>query len=130
MNLKSLCRDRNLEQISTAMLLYNKALGKVLPGLVRRREAEQRLFNKKSTVSTISKEKEKKEVYDMPTIKEGSKGKAVKVWQIILGFSGEDVDGIFGNQTRKSTEKWQKKHNLVVDGIVGNKTWKAGLESL
>lgn len=43
--LTSLCKGRNLKQISEALLLYNKAGGKVLAGLTRRRKAEQELFN-------------------------------------------------------------------------------------
>lgn len=43
--LTSLCRGRNLKQISEALLLYNKAGGKVLAGLTKRRKAEQELFN-------------------------------------------------------------------------------------
>lgn len=44
-NLKKLCVNRTLEQICDAMSLYNKAGGKVLVGLERRRAAEQRLFD-------------------------------------------------------------------------------------
>ena len=44
-SLQSLVRNRNLKQISEALLLYNKAGGKVLAGLTRRRKAEQELFN-------------------------------------------------------------------------------------
>lgn len=43
-NLFKLCKGRSLEQICDAMALYNKAGGKVLLGLERRRAAEQRLF--------------------------------------------------------------------------------------
>lgn len=43
-NLKKLINNRNCEQISKAILLYNKSKGKVCNGLVRRREAEQQLF--------------------------------------------------------------------------------------
>lgn len=48
---------RTIKQISEKMLAYNKAGGKVLAGLVRRRRAEQDLFNKsvKSVKSTKSK---------------------------------------------------------------------------
>lgn len=67
------------------------------------------------------------EVYDMPTIKNGSKGKAVKIWQIIIGA---DIDGDFGKDTLAKTKAFQKAHNLTVDGIVGTKTWKAGLDSV
>lgn len=43
--LQTLCRGRTLAQICEAMALYNKAGGKVLAGLTRRRAAEQNLFN-------------------------------------------------------------------------------------
>lgn len=64
---------------------------------------------------------------NMKTIKKGSTGKAVKVWQLIVGVS---TDGDFGSATESATKKFQKAHGLTADGIVGNKTWKAGLESL
>lgn len=35
---------RSKQMIAQKLLLYNKAKGKVLPGLVRRREAEQKMF--------------------------------------------------------------------------------------
>ena len=63
----------------------------------------------------------------MPTIKNGSKGKAVKIWQVIVGVN---ADGIFGNNTKAATESFQRSHGLGVDGIVGPKSWKAGLESV
>jgi len=37
-------KTRTKAQIAQAMLLYNKAAGKVLPGLTRRRQAERALF--------------------------------------------------------------------------------------
>lgn len=43
--LKTLCKGRTLSQIRDAMALYSKAGGKVLPGLERRRRAEQALFD-------------------------------------------------------------------------------------
>lgn len=63
----------------------------------------------------------------MPTIKKGSKGKAVKIWQVIIGV---EADGHFGAKTETATKAFQKKHKLTVDGIVGSKSWKAGLESV
>ena len=63
----------------------------------------------------------------MGTIKKGSKGKAVKVWQIIIGVT---PDGDFGSGTEAATKTWQSNHGLSADGIVGAKSWKAGLESL
>ncbi|WP_130837175.1 glycoside hydrolase family protein [Lachnoclostridium sp. Marseille-P6806] len=43
-SLKALCNGRDAATIASKMLLYNKAGGKVLAGLVRRRKAEQELF--------------------------------------------------------------------------------------
>ena len=43
-NLRTLIKNRNLEEIGEAMLLYNKSNGKVFNGLVRRRKAEHDLF--------------------------------------------------------------------------------------
>ena len=45
-NLKTLVKGRTTAQIAEAILLYNKASGKVLKGLERRREAERKLFLK------------------------------------------------------------------------------------
>lgn len=54
-SLQTLVKGRTVEQISNALLLYNKAGGNVLAGLVRRRKAEQALFNKAATKSTKTK---------------------------------------------------------------------------
>lgn len=43
-SLRTLCRNRTNEQIGEALLLYNKAGGKVLAGLTKRRKAERDLF--------------------------------------------------------------------------------------
>ena len=120
--------NRTLAQISARIPNYNKAGGKVLAGLTRRRAAEKALFDKpiKETPQTSQTAEED---YNMKTIKKGSKGKAVKIWQIIIGA---DPDGSFGNETDKLTKAWQEKHlgKAEADGIVGAKTWKAGLESV
>lgn len=43
--LRTLCKGRTLPEIREAMAMYNKSGGKVLAGLVRRRAAEQALFD-------------------------------------------------------------------------------------
>lgn len=63
----------------------------------------------------------------MRTIKKGSTGKAVKVWQIIVGVP---MDGIFGDETDAATREFQRKKKLQEDGIVGPETWKAGLQAV
>lgn len=63
----------------------------------------------------------------MPIIFKGNEGKAVEVWQVILGMK---PTGLFDDLTKKATEKFQKEHNLVDDGIVEKFTWAAGLGTL
>ena len=73
---------------------------------------------------TVTNEEE----IDMPQIKKGSKGKAVKILQIILG--NLSVDGSFGPATQTAVLAFQKNHGLEADGIVGPKTWKALINTL
>lgn len=67
------------------------------------------------------------EDYNMTTIRNGDKGKAVKIWQVIVNTK---ADGVFGKKTEEATKTFQKEKGLKADGIVGKETWKAGLESV
>lgn len=55
-NLKRLVAGRDKLQIADAFLLYNKAGGKVLSGLVRRRKAERKLFLENNKLEKIARE--------------------------------------------------------------------------
>lgn len=60
------------------------------------------------------------------TVKMGSRGADVTYLQQQLINNGYDVggiDGIFGTKTLKAVKDFQLYHGLVVDGIVGAKTW-------
>ena len=125
--MKKLCVGRNINQIPSAMRQYCKAAGKTLPGLQRRRKAEAALYNKKVENCTGTIAVKESEDYNMKTIKKGSKGNTVKVWQIIIGTT---PDGNFGSGTENATKTWQKNHGLTADGIVGKVSWNVGLRSL
>lgn len=56
-NLQSLVKNRTLAQIADGLLLYNKAAGKVLNGLVRRRKMERELFLKGTANPNTTKHK-------------------------------------------------------------------------
>lgn len=64
------------------------------------------------------------------TIRKGNYGDLVKKCQTMLQKLGYDlgicgVDGDFGQATEKAVKQFQKDHGLVVDGVVGAKTWAA-----
>lgn len=72
-----------------------------------------------------------KVVYDMKTIKKGSKGTQVRVLQWLLNSAGYDcgeIDGICGANTVAAIKAYQKKNGLDVDGICGRLTWAALLK--
>ena len=52
-NLKTLCNGRTIEQIGEKIVLYNKAGGKVLNGLVKRRKEEQELYKKTCAYESV-----------------------------------------------------------------------------
>ena len=122
-NLNKLCKGRTKPEIASKMLLYDKAGGKVLAGLTRRRKAENELYN---TPVTSAPKEDAQIVYQPPTItlKYGSVGSGVKWLQQKLKEKGYDiaVDGVFGQNTEKAVKDFQRK--TFVDGIVGETTRK------
>ena len=111
---------RSREVIAEKMLQYNKAAGKVLAGLTRRRQAEKELFLKNCTGATI------KAAEELPTLREGSRGLYVEELQEMLDKRGYTlkVDGIFGSKTLEAVKAFQADNGLKVDGVVGEKTWR------
>ncbi len=109
--------------IAEKLLLYNKANGKVLAGLTKRRQTERELFLSGAYAKETGTEKARTE---RKTLKKGSRGADVIYLQQRLTANGYDVgkiDGIFGAKTLKAVKDFQLYHGLVVDGIVGAKTW-------
>ena len=96
-NLVTLCKNRTNAQIANALLLYNKAGGKVLEGLNKRRTAERELFL--MPVPKPKSEWDENLPYEVvtktdlnirtgagtefPKIRIAKKGERLKVWAII-----------------------------------------------
>ena len=117
-NLNKLCIGRTKAEIGSKMLEYNKAKGKVLAGLTRRRKAENKLYNTPCEVH---------EAYTMPNdvLKRGSKGEGVKWLQCALNRKGANltVDGVFGPATEKAVKDFQSK--IFVTGQLDESTKSA-----
>jgi GH24 family phage-related lysozyme (muramidase) len=109
-NLKKLVNGRNAAQVAEAMLMYNKAGGKVLNGLTKRRQAERDLFLKGQISSS--------------TVRLNSVGNDVRWVQERLKVKGYDLkaDGVFGKITESKVKAFQKANGLKDDGIVGSLT--------
>ena len=69
---------------------------------------------------------------EMPILRKGSSGNAVKTLQRLLrqlqyvNLDGKTlliVDGNFGSNTEAAVKRYQQKHLNGVDGVVGIKTW-------
>lgn len=63
----------------------------------------------------------------LPTLYFGSSGVAVRALQRLLLSNGYTVrvDGIFGALTETAVKAFQNQRNLAVDGVVGQRTWRA-----
>ncbi|BAY24286.1 peptidoglycan-binding domain 1 protein [Calothrix sp. NIES-2100] len=77
--------------------------------------------------SLIVKAKVKKfKSQTLPTIRFGSSGITVRILQRLLiahGY-GMRVDGVFGPLTETAVKAFQNRRSLLVDGIVGQRTWR------
>ena len=64
---------------------------------------------------------------DTPLLWRGSNGDMVKTLQRYLNDQGEDlaIDGVFGAKTEAAVKRFQRAQGLVVDGLVGPRTWRA-----
>lgn len=68
----------------------------------------------------------------MRVLRKGLKGDDVKKWQLFMHGQGfiftSARDGIFGAETEKLTQAFQKAHKLKDDGIVGNGTFGVAMQ--
>lgn len=62
-----------------------------------------------------------------PVLKSGSKGVYVLILQDALnalGYPTYGLDGIFGENTKKALQDFQKSNNLSADGVCGCSSWR------
>jgi hypothetical protein len=74
-------------------------------------------------------EEERTVTIEMQILKKGANGKQVETLQRLLISLGYDLgnygaDGDFGSRTDAAVRAYQKKNDLIVDGVVGRDTWR------
>ena len=112
---------RSIALIESRILLYNKAGGKTLNGLGRRRQAELKMFQGG------------KKLYDgawpkLPSrgyFQLDDKGKEVEKLQMLLCwldlFENDQIDGVYGPKTEKAVKELQKIVKTTRNGKFGSK---------
>lgn len=63
--------------------------------------------------------------HNVPTLEESSWGEAVVILQQALNRWGANLtlDGVFGTCTKFEVLRFQRQRGLMIDGIVGSRTW-------
>ncbi len=126
---------RNREDIAKKILLYNKAEGKVLAGLTKRRQAERELFLKKPEVAPVQQYVAKNKTTDGTSliwVVQQWLNKEYAKYIKICDTCGKELlkeDGAFGSKTKAALtialQVWLNGFecvNLKVDGEFGDKT--------
>ena len=69
---------------------------------------------------------EQKEKDGVPSSHEGVRRDALYLQKALheLGLYSGAIDGLFGLATDRSVRRFQEMHGLLVDGVVGQKTWE------
>ena len=129
--LDSLCHDNaTLDAMAADMLAYNKGGGKVLPGLVRRRQAEVDLFNSgvPDMKSPESEEESESEVFEMEMrmLRRGDSGNDVHAAMLLMadkGYYDGSCDDLFGPRMEQGLLQMQRDNGLGADGLLGKASW-------
>jgi murein DD-endopeptidase MepM/ murein hydrolase activator NlpD len=128
--LRRALRARRYRDVPRELNKWVLAGGKRLPGLVRRRKAEGRLFAKAAKPSKPSKPG-KKPVVRLADVQPGKKNSSVLVVQKALaravGLDYSSGAGTFGPRTKAAYAKWQRRLGFsgrAADGKPGIKTLK------
>lgn len=119
-SLKTLLSGRTLNQVSDALLLYNKAGERVLQGLVNRRKAEKELFDKGVAAKVRNLKLTKKPYMFGDDVRDVQKRLVALYFYPDIKSGNKGVDGVWGEKTDEAYRRWQSVYTpKLVDGIHG-----------
>lgn len=111
---------------ATSFALWNKAGGRVLAALTRRRAEEASLYLSAPLPIIVPESVSMSEVH--PDLRIGAAGASVAELQrrlTALGFPCGAIDAAFGARTDEAAERFQKAHKIWPGVTVAGSTWNA-----
>lgn len=124
---------RSIPEIAQKITAYRKAGGKILPGLIKRRETEKQLFlTPVSSLQTPDISSVQSPSYADSTVsssKPEANIKSVQTWLNTCYNTKLTVDGIFGTKTKAALLKaFQKETGCIhIDGVWGSESKTAAI---
>ncbi|TAG10951.1 MAG: lysozyme [Rhodobacterales bacterium] len=113
--------DQNWVKVEAGLKLWKKGGGKVLPGLVRRRDAEYQLirFGRYESEKQVAERSKRATAAQITIVLSNAEIAAVRDGFRKLGYEpGESPDHV----ALSAVTRFQAKHDLTVDGILGRAT--------
>ncbi|TCS79197.1 putative peptidoglycan binding protein [Tepidibacillus fermentans] len=109
---------------------FQKKVGITADGIAGKQtyQALQKYVKTQTTISPLNSSSSSNDHWTGQTLREGSRGQAVKDLQAKLqrlGYNIGAIDGIYGKQTVEAVKSFQKAQGLTVDGVAGKNTYHA-----
>ena len=67
---------------------------------------------------------------ELPILRMGAKGNAVRLVQMVAGLTGKDIDGDWGPKTEEKVRAWESKYGLTADGLFDKSDWQVVMDWL
>ena len=123
--------NKNLDEFDEDpdKFIHSSSADKDLQAIIDKIESDYKyVTNEKKSSSSSSSSSSKPKVSSISrTLRSGNTGNDVKKLQTALkqlGYNPGSIDGIFGANTKKAVQKFQKANKITADGIVGTNTKK------
>ena len=113
------------KRTQAAVKKFQKCYGLEQSGIAD--EETQRMIFAKAGIEAPQSSDEQTDVYGSETLREGSRGDAVRLLQenlTLLEFYSGSITGSYGRLTKEAVRRFQKEHDLSADGVAGPRTVK------
>lgn len=111
-------KNLDWDAVPKALLMYNKAGGRVLAGLARRRQREADLWrNRKFMEATMVNGSQSVSSLSMAALSE------LQQYLHRLGYYRAPIDGLYGQRTGEAFANWKAHNYLMHPTLIGASSW-------